>query len=161
MGDVCQLPLLSARRQRAWDDVDAMPAEWRAVVHEYGYAIVHACRECGVREPQRVHELVRIIWDGARSDWDKRRRGGVLDWLLIEAGSPLSTAAISRVLGNEGLAILPLVPTRPMIEASLKEVSGGNVRCTKWEKHRRRLAAALAAERGFADRMRGLVGGGE
>lgn len=158
MGEVCEVPVISARRQRAWNDVDAMSPEWRALVHEYGYAIVDACRNCGVTEPRRVHELVRVIWDGARSDWDKRRRVGVLDWLLIQAGSPLSAAAISRILANEHLAILPLTPTRPMIEASLREVSGGTVRCTKWEKHRRRLAAALTAERDFVGRMSGGSG---
>jgi len=150
-----EINLISARRQRAWDDVDGMSPEWRAIVHEYGYPIVHACREAGVTEPRRVRELVRVIWDGARSDWDKRPRGGTLDWLLIQAGCPISAAALSQVLANENLAILPRFPTKPMIQASLDEVSGFNVRCTKWEKHRLRLTAALAAEPNIIHRMQG------
>jgi hypothetical protein len=45
------------------------------------------------------------------------------------------------------MVIVPIDPTRAMIDASLSEVSGFNVRVTKEEKHRRRLKAALETAR--------------
>lgn len=122
---------------------DEMSPGLRACVHEYGYAIVRACYEAGVRRPAAIHELVREIWEGARQPRQTRNVGGTLDWLLLQAGAQISAAELSRVLQNNSLAIMPTEPTTRMVEASMAEVSGGGQLMTKREKHRRRLVAAL------------------
>ncbi|MFG1399870.1 hypothetical protein [Roseixanthobacter pseudopolyaromaticivorans] len=152
--------LQDSRPQRSWADVDSMSPEWRACVHEYGYAIVHCAQEAGVKSPNALHQLVREIWDGARSYVDKRKPGGTLDWILIQSGAGVSVSALSRILSNENLVIAPKFPTRAMISASLNELADHSVRCTKFEKHQRRLAAALRACDGYyARRNTGIRGG--
>ncbi|MFG1413438.1 hypothetical protein V5G24_20210 [Xanthobacter sp. VTT E-85241] len=157
MGDI---PLQGARRERSWADMDSMTPEWRACVHEYGYAIVHSAREAGVKSPRALHQLVREIWDGARSYVDKKKPAGTLDWILIQSGAGVSVSALSRILANENLLIAPKFPTRAMINASLNELSDHSVRCTKFEKHQRRLAAALRACDGHYARMNSGSRGG-
>lgn len=122
---------------------DNMSPELRQCVHEYGYAIVNACFCAGVVAPNRIHQLVKEIWDGARQPTQYRERGGTLDWLLVQLGAPLN--ALQRVLMNNDLVIVPLQPSTAMIEASKAEVSGFNVVVNKAEKHRRRLTAAIKA----------------
>jgi hypothetical protein len=131
------------RRERSFDDIEHMSPDLRACVHEYGYAIVKACQQCGVNRPANIHQLVREIWDGARQPAQKRGKGCTLDWILIQAGANISADTLLRVLENSSLAIVPLTPTREMIEASKAEVSGFNQVCTKSEKHRLRLMAAI------------------
>lgn len=149
--------MISARQERSLSAVDSMSPAWRECVHEYGYAIVHACLEAGVTEPRRVHQLVREIWDGARSYVDKKKPAGTLDWLLMQSAG-ISVSGLSRALANESLQIVPKHPTQRMILASLGEVSGFNVQCTKFEKHQRRLQAALSAEANYFSRMNGRAG---
>lgn len=136
---------IMGRRERSFDDIEHMPPELRECVHEYGYAIVKACQQAGVTRPANIHQLVREIWDGARQPGQKRGTGGTLDWMLIQAGANISAAVLLRVLENSGLAIVPIHPTREMIEASKAEVSGFNQVVTKSEKHRLRLIAAIKA----------------
>lgn len=134
-----------ARSQRALDATDAMPPGLRECVHEYGYAIVYACRKAGVSKPSAIHELVREIWDGARQPRQKRERLGTLDWLLLQSGAEVNAAGLIRMLANNNLVIINRQPTLAMIGASMKEVANFNLRVTKKEKHRRRLLAAIEA----------------
>lgn len=130
---------------RALAVTDNMPAALRECVHEYGYAIVQACLDAKVTEPRRIHQLVREIWAGARQPAQRREPLGTLDWILVQARAEINAAGLMRVLAHDHYAILPLCPCAPMIDASVAEVSGFNIRCTKREKHRRRLEAALKA----------------
>lgn len=139
--------------ERSFAVTDNMPPGLRQCVHEYGFAIVTACLDAGIRNPATIHQLVREIWEGARQPRQRRSRGNTIDWLLIQAKAEITAAELSRVLLNNSLAIVPLDPTRAMIDASMVEVSGFDVRCTKSEKHRRRLAAAI--KEGSRHLMRG------
>jgi len=136
---------LGVVRLRALDEVDGMPSELRECVHEFGLPIVRCCLKFGVRNPVYIRELVREIWDGAR-EVGPQNNGvrGTLDWLIVQANG-LSAATLQRVLADHNMTIAPLFPTREMLNASMAEVSGFNVKCTREEKHRRRLVAALAA----------------
>jgi len=131
------------RTERSFEDIEAMPPALRQCVHEYGYAIVQACLQCGVTNPNNIHQLVREIWDGARQPKQRRPRGGSLDWILIQAGAEISAATLVRVLAQNNLHIVPADPTTAMVEASKAEVSDFCERVTKTEKHRRRLRAAI------------------
>lgn len=117
----------------------------RQCVHEYGYAIVKACLCAGVSKPERIRQLVKEIWEGARQPQQRRKVGGSLDWLLVQVGAQITTAALVRVLKDNGLVVVPIEATRKMIDASLAECSQFKDRVTKEEKHRRRLRAALWA----------------
>lgn len=137
--------IISSRRQNALDRSDEMPRELRECVHEYGYAIVHACLDNGVKRPGQIHQLVHEIWEGARQPSQRRERLGMLDWVLLQAGAQISAATLLRILAGNSMAIVPLMPSTAMVAASMAEVSGFNVRVTKTEKHRRRLTAAVKA----------------
>lgn len=135
---------IDGRRLRALAEVDAMPSSLRECVHEFGLPIVRCCVKYGVSDPIHMRELVREIWDGAREGKQTNGVYGTVDWLLIKSGG-VSSATLMRVLADHGLTIVPLDPTREMLAASMAEVSGFNIKCTREEKHRLRLRAALVA----------------
>lgn len=145
---------MTRKRMNSFDETERMSPALRQCVHEYGYAIVKACLAAGVKQPHMIHQLVKEIWEGARQPTQKRDKGATLDWLLVQAGSPINSSTIFRVLNYSGFVVSPREPTRDMIDASLREVSGFSVRCTKDEKHRRRLAAALrVAEKTMLEKL--------
>lgn len=61
------------------------------------------------------------------------------------ARGPVSSKMLLRFLADNHLAVVSMTPTRAMLAASMAEVSGGNIRCTREEKHKRRLEAAIRA----------------
>ncbi|WP_425991330.1 hypothetical protein [Afipia sp. DC4300-2b1] len=134
---------LSARRMESLEVVDIMPAELRECVHEFGLPIVTVCRKHGINSKRAIREVVREIWAGARQTGQRNDTRGTLDWLLMRGGASAKT--LYRVLAENNMAIVSVEPTRAMIDASMAEVSGFAVRCTKEEKHKRRLRAALRA----------------
>lgn len=136
---------IGEKRQRALDTVDQLPPGLRECANEYGLPIVNACLENGIREPRKIRNLVREIWEGPRN---LSQRGGpltTLDWILVQAGCPISAATLVRILHDNHHYIVPLEPTKHMLDASLAEVSGFSERMTKREKHRRRIRAAILA----------------
>jgi hypothetical protein len=135
----------SAKRSKSLEDTDALPPELRECVHEFGLPIVSACAKHGVKSKAAIRELVREIWDGARQTGQSNSAYGTLDWLLIQHGANISAKTLYRVLAEHSLVITTVEPTRSMLAASMAEVSGFTVRCTREEKHRRRLRAALRA----------------
>lgn len=128
---------------------DNMPGPLRACVHEYGFTIVNAYIEAGVKDPAKIRYLVNTTWIGAREAAQKRyKKSGILstlDWLLMQSGSSITALTLWRVCFASGWAIVPSNPTKSMIDASMAEVSGFNVVCTRREKHQRRLIAAIKA----------------
>lgn len=122
-----------------------MPPELRALVHEFGYAIVNAFLVCGVRKVSTIRHLVMEVWAGARQPSQVGGAEGTLDWVLMQAGAEINAAKLERLLADFNLRIVPAEPSREMIEASMAEVSDFTQRITKREKHRRRLTAAIKA----------------
>lgn len=148
---------LPKRVVRALETVDMMPGDLRECVHEFGFAIVHACMEMGIKEPRHIRHLVSEIWRGARQPHQRRSlhasRGDRqpaalkdLDWLLIQSGSTISAATLIRVLWSSHLVIVSMSPSEAAIDASLAELADHNERVTKREKHRRRLLAGFRAQ---------------
>jgi hypothetical protein len=142
------------RLDRSLAMTDALSPELRACVHEFGLPIVRACIDAGVKTPNKIRHLVHEIWEGARCSRQHRSPADKLDWLLIQAGAQISSAQLAEVFKREHLLIIPSMPTAPMIEASLAEVSNHGLICTKREKHRLRLVAALRAEPNYLARLR-------
>ena len=140
---------IGIKRRKALETVDNLPGDLRACVHEFGYPIVDACLQMGVRKPANIRQLVHVIWTGAREPHQRHpTKNGVmtaLDWVLMQSGCDLSALSLWRILRQAGWAIVPTTCTNNMVEASLAEVSDFTVRCTKPEKHRRRLEAAIKA----------------
>lgn len=135
---------LSVSRHRALETADDLPPELRRMVHEFGLPIVTTCVKHGVKSPAHIRELVRDIWAGARqTSQGGGNAHGTLDWLLMQAGSNISAKKLCRFLADNNLVICSTEPTRTMLDASMAEVSGHNFRCTREEKHRLRLRAAL------------------
>jgi hypothetical protein len=120
-----------------------MPADLRACVHEYGFAIVTACLKHKVSKPAAIRELVREIWTGARQPKQTGGAESTLDWLLIQNDAGISAKTLLRVLADASLVVVPANPNAAMIDASMQTVSGFNMKVTKREKHRLRLQAAI------------------
>jgi len=145
-----QPDLLPQRTLRGLERVDQMPSDLRRCVHEFGLPIVDACVNMGVKEPQRIRQLVHEIWSGTRETWKQAPRHGAsglvskLDWLLTNAGSPINALGLVRVLWQSGFVIVPLAPWACMVNASIEEVQHHGI-LSKQEKHRVRLIAAVRA----------------
>lgn len=136
---------IGEKRISALDKVDSMTPAIRACVHEFGLPIVSTLMKFGVTSPANIREIVTEIWFGARQSGQK---GGVMKSLdVILASGPISSEALMVMLEKGNRTIVPLFPTRAMLDASMKEVSGFNVHVTKEEKHKRRLIAAINAAR--------------
>ncbi len=136
---------ISEKTVRSFERVDNLSPALRECVHEFGEATVQACLLAGVRDPRRVRQLIREIWEGARQPMQRRPRLGALDWILIQAGAQISAKTLVRILRENHYYVVPIDPTTPMVEASMAEVSNFDLRMTKREKHARRLRAAIKA----------------
>lgn len=136
---------MGAAQLRALDDVDHMSPALRGCVHEFGKPIVDACLQAGVKDPRRIRQLVKEIWSGARQTGQNSGARQSVDWLLSQSVGATSWKTLLRFLADNNLAVVSMSPTRAMLDASMNEVSGHNIRCTREEKHRRRLIAAIKA----------------
>lgn len=133
------------RRLNSLDRVDQLPGDLRECVHEFGLPIVECLVKHGIKRPSAIREVVKEIWGGARQEGQKGSAYNTLEWLLMQSGSGMSAAKFRRFLADNNLAIVPTSPTAKMVTASMGEVSGFNIRCTREEKHKRRLIAAIRA----------------
>jgi len=137
--------VIGKRRHSALELTDGLPADLKVCAHEFGLPVVSACLKYGVRKPNQIRDLVREIWDGPRVLGQPRHPLSTLDWVLIQAGSPIGSATLLRILEDHNYCVVPRDPSVAMIEASMAEVSSFNERITKRDKHRRRLRAANIA----------------
>lgn len=137
----------TARSLRDLELTDAMPADLRHCVHEYGFEVVRACLHVGVENPHQIRNLVREIWRGARQPFQRKHGSGSssamnqLDWILMQSGSSVGAAGLVRFLYQMGFIVVPLEPTPLMVEASIAATDTLG-RVTKFQKHKRRLRAA-------------------
>lgn len=136
---------INARRKHSYEVMEGMDKASRELVQEFGLPIVTAMHKHGVKSPRAITEIVREVWAGARQFNQRNDASGLIDWLLIQSGSSLSAKGLARVLAENNMFIVGAEPSRAMLEASMAEVSGFNVRVTREEKHRRRLRAAIRA----------------
>jgi hypothetical protein len=58
-------PESQERRAKRMARIDAMPADLRACVHEYGLTIVDACLQSGVKKARNIRHIVETIRGGS------------------------------------------------------------------------------------------------
>lgn len=137
--------LLGARRLRALDQTDALPAELRAVVHEIGLPLVRLFMDCGITEPRHIRALVTACWVNAQGH--PNRKPGMasqIDAMLIRQGGAVTSGMLALLLRQTGAVILPVNPSPTMVQASIEE-TGRHGLMSKDEKHRARLRAGILA----------------
>jgi len=135
--------VISQLRTKQLETVDRMGPDLRECVHEFGLPIVTVLTKHGIRSPARIREIVRECWAGPRQTGQTQGARSALDFVL--ARGPTSARTLNRIIADYSLVLTTVEPTRIMLDASMAEVSGFNVRVTREEKHRRRLRAALRA----------------
>ena len=59
---------IARKRASRMEAIDAMPLEWRELVHDYGLNIVTACRDVGIKKPKQVRHLVKTVLAEMRPD---------------------------------------------------------------------------------------------
>lgn len=135
---------LGQRRRNVLEAVDSLPPELRKAVHEFGFPIVATLMKFNIRSYKAISEIVHTIWLGPRDGTSQTGRAmGALDDLL--AKEVIGVVALQNFLTSVNYKVVPVQPTGAMIEASMAEVADFTIACTKYEKHRRRLTAAIAA----------------
>jgi hypothetical protein len=142
------------RNEYSFALMDRMPKALRQCVYEFSFPVVMAFVNAGITNPGTISNLIREVWAGARSSRQGNDKAASLDWMLLQAGAEIGAAELCRLLANESMMIVPKAPTREMIMASMSEVSGFNVKCTKYDKHRLRLTAALVAGSEYFQQLR-------
>ena len=115
---------IQQKAQARMNRIDALPKDVRELVHEYGYSVIDAFLCQGVTKASAIKHLIQRVKTGS-----------------IDPGTGKGSAG--WVHAGRTMAVVPLEPTPAMIEASMAEVSGGNVTVDKYEKHKLRLRAAL------------------
>ncbi len=105
--------------------IDALPKDIRELIHEHGLSVVQAFLDHGLTKAKAIRHIITQVRTGS-----------------IEA-SPGNGNGWQQA--GRTMCVVPLEPTSAMIEASMAEVSGHNVVVDKFEKHRRRLRAAIRA----------------
>lgn len=136
---------VSEKTVRSFERLENYSPAVRECVFEFGEPIVTACLLAGVKDPRRIRQLVKEIWDGARQPTQRRPLLGSLDWVLMQAGAQISAKTLVRVLRDNCYFLVPMDPTKEMLEASMNTVSNFDVRITKRDKHRLRIRAAIEA----------------
>lgn len=53
--------IVNRNRQQRMERIDRLPADVRALVHEYGWHIVDTCMTLGVCKPRQIRHLVETI----------------------------------------------------------------------------------------------------
>ena len=110
------------------DRVDALTPEMRALVHDYGKAIVDAFASAGVTKGKIIRNIITTIWRGQSElgpsefgEQQKRRE-------LFEA--------VATIKGH-GFAVVPLEPTPAMIAASIDALTVSGLQSTPITRHRK------------------------
>jgi len=119
--------MVDAKRARRMETVDAMTAEWRVLVHGYGFTIIDALLCCGVTKAKHARHIIETILNEMSAT-----RGGF-------------SSQGARSLEANQMVLISKEPTEAMIEASMATVSSYDMTVTKREKHRLRLKAAIDA----------------
>lgn len=52
---------VDGKRRKRMDEIDRQPPAIRACVHEYGWSVVRACLDLGIREPRHIRHLVETV----------------------------------------------------------------------------------------------------
>lgn len=134
---------MSRKRLDALEETDNLSPDLRRCVHDFGLPIITVLKKFGITDPRHIREIVREVWAGPRQDGQSGGTMGSVDFALSRGGT--SVSMLRRMLAENNMVIVSCEPTRAMLDASMAEVSGHNIKCTREEKHRRRLRAALRA----------------
>lgn len=54
---------VDGKRAKRMAVIDAMPAEMRELVHEYGLTVIRTCTDLGITQPRHIRHLVESILD--------------------------------------------------------------------------------------------------
>lgn len=140
---------INKHAQKGLDITDAMPGPLRECVHVYGFAVVHAFREAGIKEPRLIHHLVNEVREGGRQPNQRTGKNNSpvmqkLDWLLVQRGAQITAAELIRTLWRNSMVIVPVSASNQMVQASI-DATGNMGLVSKTEKHSGRLQAAIRA----------------
>lgn len=106
--------------------IDALPPAIRELIHEEGLSIVQSFLDVGVKKPEHIRHLIMRVRSGS-----------------VDIGT--GAGGFGWTQNGRQMVVVPLEPTPAMINASMETVSAHDVECTKFEKHKRRLRAAIKA----------------
>jgi hypothetical protein len=161
-GDFMDSTLATIRKRQR--EIDNLPPETRALVHEFGWGIVSAFLDVGIKKPSIIRHLVETTMRGAYETRERRR-----SWLAIapavedmaqvlhDIGSSENPGALVRGIRRRGGALLRMKASRVMVNASVAALDDPKHRGRRFdvfEKHKIRLDAALAA--GIEEEMGGI-----
>lgn len=128
--------------------IDGVSTDARALVHEFGYSVVRAFDEAGIRNPKIIRNLIYAVWIGAREPGNKPAAASPQVFRALNAAWPHLQNAEGMhgfLCGVLKYTVAPILPSRAMINASMAEM-GRHAVVSKEQKHRLRLQAALRAQ---------------
>ena len=126
------------KRVNRMNEIDRLPADIRALVHEFNWTMIHPFLKAGIRDARQIRHLIRCVVHGAASHNGKNLPP--IRPLRLSADTEMELAL------REDLAVCEINPSDQMVQASMDAVLPyvpGTPLLTKREKHRIRLRAAL------------------
>lgn len=140
--------LIPAGTTASCEAVDDLPPKVRALIHEFGFAVVQAFVNAGIHNPKVIRRLIYAVWLGPRelANVPSHHRNHIptlatLD-LALTTGRIPNAAALVQYLRGISTTIVPWEPSGGMVRASIEE-TGRLGLVSKEEKHRARLRAAI------------------
>jgi hypothetical protein len=134
------LDRFQVKRINRMNEIDRLPPDIRALVHEFNWTMIKSFLDAGVRDARRIRHLIRNVMDGSAA-----YGGGNMP----DQGVPklkLSTQTTMELALRDDLAVCHIDPLDQVVQASMDAVLPyvpGTPLLTKREKHRIRLKAAL------------------
>lgn len=137
--------------RKRMETFDAMPPEWRELVHEFGSTFVSDFYQSGLKVRVARH-LIELVLRGAHEIQGLRRETSIVTpagervaQAMSALGLPGSGHAVAAEMYRRGMMIIPRRPTRAMVEASMEALPRRQP--MKWvgkqRKHEMRLQDAL------------------
>lgn len=126
------------KRVNRMNEIDNLPADIRALVHEFNWTMINPFLKAGIRDARQIKHLIRCVVQGAAS-----YNGSSLNPI---ASLRLSTETTMELSLREDLVVCEINPSDQVVQASMDAVLPyvpGTPLLTKREKHRIRLRAAL------------------
>lgn len=69
---------IKADADKRMKQIDALPREFRELVHEFGFAVIKAFLDCGLRKPNQIRHLIALCRgqtiDGRPADYGNHRQ---------------------------------------------------------------------------------------
>jgi hypothetical protein len=116
--------------------VDNFPPQIRALIYEHGLGIIDAFIHCGVTDPRRIAHLIDTVRKGSGEIGDRSQSDEMKE--KIEQH-------YAQYFLNRNLLVVPKIPTKGMVTASVNALDDAGIGHTVVDRHRKHAVRLIHA----------------